>query len=56
MSGTDALSDLLRVIRLDGAYFFTVEAAAPWGIGTPPVRTLTPRILPAAKHLPSVTM
>lgn len=51
MTATDALSDLLRVIRLDGAYFFTVEAAAPWGIGTPPVRTLTPRILPAAEHL-----
>ena len=51
MSGTDALSDLLRVIRLDGAHFFTVEAVPPWGIGTPPVRTLTPRVLPEAEHL-----
>ena len=51
MSVTDALSDLLRVIRLDGAYFFAVEAAQPWSIGTPPVRTLRPRILPAADHL-----
>ena len=51
MSGTDALSDLLRVIRLDGAYFFSVEAAAPWGIGTPPARNLTPRMLPEAEHL-----
>jgi AraC-like DNA-binding protein len=51
VSGTDVLSDLVRVIRLDGAHFFSVEAVAPWGIGTPPVRTLAPRILPDAEHL-----
>ena len=26
----DPLSDLLRVVRLDGAYFYAVEAADPW--------------------------
>ncbi len=47
----DALSDLLRVVRLDGAYFYAVEASAPWSVEAQPARTLTPRILPDAEHL-----
>jgi AraC-like DNA-binding protein len=47
----DPLSDLLRVVRLDGAYFFAVEAAEPWSVETAPARELSPRILPAAEHL-----
>jgi AraC-like DNA-binding protein len=47
----DPLSDLLRVVRLDGAYFFAVEAAEPWSIETVAARELTPRILPGAEHL-----
>ena len=47
----DPLSDLLRVVRLDGAYFFAVEAAEPWSVDTAPARELSPRILPAAEHL-----
>ena len=47
----DPLSDLLRVVRLDGAYFYAVEAAAPWSVETAPARELTPRIMPAAEHL-----
>jgi AraC-like DNA-binding protein len=47
----DPLSDLLRVVRLDGAYFFAVEAAEPWSVETAPARDLSPRILPAAEHL-----
>jgi AraC-like DNA-binding protein len=47
----DPLSDLLRVVRLDGAYFFAVEAADPWSVETAPARELSPRILPAAEHL-----
>jgi len=30
----DSLSDLLRVVRLEGAYFFAVEAAEPWSVET----------------------
>ena len=26
----DPLSDVLRAVRLDGAFFFRVEASAPW--------------------------
>lgn len=47
----DPLSDLLRVVRLDGAFFFAVEAAEPWSIDTVAARELTPRIMPAAEHL-----
>ncbi len=47
----DALSDLLRVVRLDGAYFYPVEAAEPWSVLSAGARELAPRILPGAEHL-----
>src|SRR4051794_25532469 len=47
----DALSDLLRVVRLDGAFFYAVEAAEPWSIESAPAKELSPRILPTAEHL-----
>jgi len=47
----DPLSDLLRVIHLDGAHFYTVEASAPWRVETVAARELTPRIMPGAEHL-----
>jgi AraC-like DNA-binding protein len=47
----DPLSDLLRVVRLDGAYFFGVEAAEPWSVETVAARELSPRIMPGAEHL-----
>lgn len=47
----DPLSDLLRVVRLDGAYFYAVEAVSPWSVETAAARELTPRIMPAAEHL-----
>jgi AraC-like DNA-binding protein len=47
----DPLSDLLRVVRLDGAYFFAVEAAGPFSVETVAARELSPRILPDAEHL-----
>ncbi len=37
----DPLSDLLRVVRLDGAYFFAVEAADRWSVETVAARVLT---------------
>ncbi len=51
LSAIDPLSDLLRVVRLDGAYFYAVEAAAPWGVESVSARELNPRILPCAEHL-----
>jgi AraC-like DNA-binding protein len=47
----DPLSDVLRAVRLTGAYFYLVEASTPWAIGTCPARELVPRILPDAEHL-----
>jgi len=47
----DPLSDLLRVVRLDGAYFYAVEATDPWRIETTPAKELSPRIMPVAEHL-----
>jgi len=49
--GIDPLSDLLRVVRLDGAFFFRVEAAEPWRVETVAAKELSPRIMPAAEHL-----
>jgi AraC-like DNA-binding protein len=50
-SGVDPLSDLLRVVRLDGAFFYGVEAAGSWSIDTVAAHELSPRIMPAAEHL-----
>ena len=47
----DPLSDLLRVVRLDGAFFYAVEAVAPWSVDTLAAKELTPRIMPTAEHL-----
>jgi len=47
----DALSDLLRVVRLDGAFFYAVEAAEPWSAESVPAREVSPRILPGSEHL-----
>jgi len=47
----DPLSDLLRVVRLEGAYFFAVEASEPWSVETMAAKELSPRIMPAAEHL-----
>ena len=48
----DPLSDLLRIVRLDGAFFYAAEATAePWGVESVSAGELTPRILPGAEHL-----
>jgi AraC-like DNA-binding protein len=47
----DPLSDVLRVVRLDGAFFYGVEAAEPWSVEAVAAKDLSPRILPAAEHL-----
>lgn len=47
----DPLSDLLRVVRLDGAFFYAVEAAAPWIVESAPAKELRPQILPTSEHL-----
>ena len=47
----DPLSDVLRAVRLDGAFFYAVEASEPWSVEAVAAKELTPRILPGAEHL-----
>jgi len=47
----DALSDVLRTVRLTGATFFDIVAKAPWVAEQPPREKILPKILPGAGHL-----
>ena len=50
MSG-DALSDLLRAVRLRGALFFYLDCVEPWAAESPAAREIIPRILPGVEHM-----
>jgi hypothetical protein len=47
----DVLSDVLRVIRLSGAIFFSAEFRAPYALAEPPPPPLAARLFPAAECL-----
>ena len=47
----DALSDVLRAVRLTGAVFFDVQASEPWVAESPPGESIVGRIFPGADHL-----
>jgi AraC-like DNA-binding protein len=47
----DPLSDVLRAVRLNGAFFYVFEGTAPWSIAVAPARQLVPPVLPHADHL-----
>ena len=47
----DPLSDVLRTVRLTGAYFYLVEASSPWSATAIPSREFMPNVLPDAEHL-----
>jgi AraC-like DNA-binding protein len=47
----DVLSDVLAAVRLKGAIFFDIEAAAPFVGETPNTKITGPRILPGAQHV-----
>ncbi|MFA6266471.1 MAG: AraC family transcriptional regulator [Pseudolabrys sp.] len=49
--GADALSDLLKTVRLTGAVFFEVDAGDTWAVGSPTPDMMLPKILPDADHL-----
>src|SRR5262245_49707902 len=38
----DVLSEVLRVVKLQGAMFYNGEFSAPWSLRSPPSRTLAP--------------
>ena len=47
----DALSNVLRTVRLTGAAFFDVVAKAPWVAEQPGPEMILPKILPGAQHM-----
>jgi AraC-like DNA-binding protein len=47
----DALSDVLRAVRLSGAFFFDVHARAPWVAETPLGRSVVDAMFPGSDHL-----
>ncbi|WP_284314012.1 AraC family transcriptional regulator [Labrys miyagiensis] len=47
----DALSNLLRTVRLTGATFFEIEGHDPWAVCSPAPSSILPKILPGADHL-----
>lgn len=47
----DALSDLLKAVRLTGAAYFDVVARAPWVAEQPPREKILPQILAGAENL-----
>jgi AraC-like DNA-binding protein len=48
---TDALSDVLKAVRLTGATFFDVVACDPWVAEQPTREMVLPKVLPGAGHL-----
>jgi len=47
----DVLSEVLKVVKLQGALFYNGEFAAPWSIRTASSRALARRFMPGADHL-----
>jgi AraC-like DNA-binding protein len=49
--GADALSDVLRAVKLTGAVFVTVDVSPPWSAPVPSTDALRSIIMPSAQHL-----
>jgi AraC-like DNA-binding protein len=47
----DVLSEVLRVVRLEGALFFNAEFSAPWCLGQSRSTDMAPYLSPAAERL-----
>ena len=47
----DALSDVLRAVRLTGAIFFDIRASEPWVAETPPGQSIVEAMFPGSEHL-----
>jgi AraC-like DNA-binding protein len=50
-TSTDALSDVLRTVRLTGALFFRTDAAPPWRMELPDGEALAPALSPRPQHV-----
>lgn len=49
--GADALSDVLRTVRLTGAVYFDYHLTSPWSAGAPAARVVAPLVMPEAEHV-----
>ena len=47
----DVLSEVLKVVKLDGAVFYNGEFSAPWSFRSPASRRLAPYLAPGAGHV-----
>ena len=47
----DALSDVLRGVRLRGAVFFNISGSSEWAAEAPASRDLAPMVMPGAEHV-----
>ena len=47
----DALSELLRAVKLSGAMFYFAECSKPWRVQSPPASTLGRYVAPDASHV-----
>jgi hypothetical protein len=47
----DVLSDVLKVVTLEGAMFYNAEFSAPWGVREPPSRGMAPYLSRTGGHV-----
>src|SRR5215469_4342541 len=47
----DVLSEVLKVVKLQGAMFYNGEFSSPWSMCSPAARTVAPYLAPGAGHV-----
>jgi AraC-like DNA-binding protein len=47
----DALSEVLKVVKLDGAIFFNAEFSSPWCLRSPAAADVAPVLAPGSSHV-----
>ena len=47
----DVLSEVLKVVKLQGALFYNGEFSSPWSFCSPPSHSVAPYVAPAAQHV-----
>jgi len=47
----DVLSEVLKSVTLDGAFFYNAEFSAPWGFRSPPSRSVAPYFSASGGHV-----
>jgi hypothetical protein len=47
----DVLSEVLKTIKLDGAFFYNAEFTSPWSFREPPSAAVSPHLSPSGEHV-----